>query len=87
MTHRSLDGPIQAQRVRLAFIESSLWYPVDARCSDLIDRFGIAPAVAPREQAAYREKHRKKSSSMAGARSMCPVQPSRKPLPPIQAAH
>jgi predicted DNA-binding transcriptional regulator YafY len=45
----------QAQRERLAFIEFRLWFLGDVRRPDLMDRFGIAPAVATRDLAAYRE--------------------------------
>lgn len=45
----------QAQRERLAFIEFRLWFLGDIGRPDLIDRFGIAPAVATRDLAAYRE--------------------------------
>ena len=43
-----------AQRERLAFIEFRLWFLGDVRRPDLIDRFGIAPAVATRDLTAYR---------------------------------
>ena len=43
-----------AQRERLAFIEFRLWFLGDVRRPDLIDRFGIAPAVATRDLSAYR---------------------------------
>ena len=52
---RTLDDMNQAQRERLAFIEFRLWFLGDVRRPDLIDRFGIAPAVATRDLAAYRE--------------------------------
>lgn len=42
------------QRERLAFIEFRLWFLGDVGRPDLIDRFGIAPAVATRDLAAYR---------------------------------
>lgn len=45
----------QNQRERLAFIEFRLWFLGDVGRPDLIDRFGIAPAVATRDLAAYRE--------------------------------
>ena len=44
----------QQLRERLAFIEFRLWFLGDVRRPDLIDRFGIAPAVATRDLAAYR---------------------------------
>lgn len=43
-------------RERLAFIEFRLWFLGEVRRPDLIDRFGIAPAVATRDLAAYREQ-------------------------------
>lgn len=55
MDVRSFDEKNQAQRERLAFIEFRLWFLGDVRRPDLIDRFGIAPAVATRDLAAYRE--------------------------------
>lgn len=55
MEYRSLEDLNQAQRERLAFIEFRLWFLGDVRRPDLIDRFGIAPAVATRDLAAYRE--------------------------------
>lgn len=55
MDIRSLDDLNQAQRERLAFIEFRLWFLGDVGRPDLMDRFGIAPAVATRDLAAYRE--------------------------------
>lgn len=55
MDKRHLDDLNQAQRERLAFIEFRLWFLGDVRRPDLIDRFGIAPAVATRDLGAYRE--------------------------------
>jgi hypothetical protein len=52
---RTLDDMNQAQRERLAFIEFRLWFLGDVRRPDLIDRFGIAPAVATRDLTAYRK--------------------------------
>lgn len=52
---KSLDELNQAQRERLAFVEFRLWFLGDVRRPDLIDRFGIAPAVATRDLATYRE--------------------------------
>lgn len=45
----------QAQRDRLAFIEFRLWFLGDVSRKDLMERFSIAPAVATRDLAAYRE--------------------------------
>ena len=50
-----LTGLNQTQRERLAFIEFRLWFLGDVRRFDLIDRFNIAPAVATRDIAAYRD--------------------------------
>jgi hypothetical protein len=55
MDERTLNDLNQAQRERLAFIEFRLWFLGDVRRPDLIDRFGIAPAVATRDLAAYKE--------------------------------
>ena len=52
---RSLEQLSRAQRERLAFIEFRLWFLGDVRRQNLMDRFGIAPAVATRDLAAYRE--------------------------------
>ena len=52
---RSVEDLPQAQQERLAFIEFRLWFLGDVRRPDLLDRFGIAPAVATRDLAAYRE--------------------------------
>lgn len=45
----------QSQRERLAFIEFRLYFLGDARRQDLIQRFGVAPAVATRDFAQYKE--------------------------------
>lgn len=55
METRSLKDMNQAQLERLAFIEFRLWFLGDVRRPDLIDRFDIAPAVATRDLAAYRD--------------------------------
>jgi len=55
MNEPNLAALNQAQRERLAFIEFRLWFLGDVRRPDLIDRFGIAPAVATRDLSAYRE--------------------------------
>ena len=55
MDRKKLDDLNHAQRERLAFIEFRLWFLGDVRRPDLIARFGIAPAVATRDLAAYRE--------------------------------
>ena len=52
---RSLQELNQSQRERLAFLEFRLWFLGDVRRQNLMDRFGIAPAVATRDLAAYRE--------------------------------
>jgi hypothetical protein len=43
------------QRDRLAYIEFRLWFLGDAARRDLMERFGIAPAMATRDFTAYRE--------------------------------
>lgn len=55
MDKKSLSELNQAQRERLAFIEFRLWFLGDVRRPDLMDRFGIAPAVATRDLTTYRE--------------------------------
>ena len=55
MNKRAFDDISQAQRERLAFIEFRLMFLGDVRRPDLIGRFGIAPAVATRDLAAYRD--------------------------------
>lgn len=45
----------QAQRERLAYIEFRLYFLGEARRQDLIQRFGIAPAVSTRDFAQYKE--------------------------------
>ncbi|MDD5277341.1 MAG: WYL domain-containing protein [Methylovulum sp.] len=50
-----LDHLSHAQRERLAYIEFRLYFLGEARRQDLIQRFGIAPAVATRDFAQYRE--------------------------------
>jgi hypothetical protein len=45
----------QKQRDRLAYIEFRLWFLGDASRRDLMERFGIAPAMATRDFTAYRE--------------------------------
>ncbi len=51
----SLEELNHAQRERLIFIEFRLYFLGDVRRQDLIQRFGIAPAVATRDFAQYRE--------------------------------
>lgn len=55
MTRDSFDAMSQKQRDRLAYIEFRLWFLGDACRRDLMERFGIAPAVATRDFTAYRE--------------------------------
>lgn len=50
-----IDTLSHAQRERLIFIEFRLYFLGDARRQDLIQRFGVAPAVATRDFAQYRE--------------------------------
>lgn len=45
----------QSQRERLAYIDFRLYFLGEARRQDLIQRFGVAPAVATRDFAQYRE--------------------------------
>ena len=55
MNERNIQDLSPAQRERLAFVEFRLWFLGDVRRPDLIDRFGIAPAVATRDLGAYKE--------------------------------
>ncbi len=55
MDNRSLESLNQSQRERLAFVEFRLWFLGDVGRPDLMDRFGIAPAVATRDLATYRK--------------------------------
>lgn len=55
MQTRPIENFAQAQRERLAFIEFRLWFLGDISRRDLMERFGIAPAMATRDLAAYRE--------------------------------
>jgi predicted DNA-binding transcriptional regulator YafY len=55
MNIRSIENFAQAQRDRLAFIEFRLWFLGDISRRDLMERFGIAPAMATRDLAAYRD--------------------------------
>ena len=51
----ALSQRSQKQRDRLAYIEFRLWFLGDACRRDLMERFGIAPAMATRDFTAYRE--------------------------------
>src|ERR1035438_988319 len=51
----TLSQRSQKQRDRLAYIEFRLWFLGDACRRDLMERFGIAPAMATRDFTAYRE--------------------------------
>lgn len=55
MTRNAIDDLSQKQRDRLAYIEFRLWFLGDASRRDLMERFGIAPAVATRDFTAYRD--------------------------------
>ncbi len=55
MTESAINNLSQKQRDRLAFIEFRLWFLGDVSRRDLMERFGIAPAVATRDFTAYRE--------------------------------
>lgn len=55
MTKSAINNRSQKQRDRLAFIEFRLWFLGDVSRRDLMERFGIAPAVATRDFTAYRE--------------------------------
>lgn len=51
----TLQSVGQSQRERLAFIEFRLYFLGDVRRQDLMLRFGVAPAVATRDFAQYKE--------------------------------
>ncbi len=55
MTQDTINELSQKQRDRLAYIEFRLWFLGDACRRDLMERFGIAPAVATRDFTAYRD--------------------------------
>lgn len=55
MTQDTIDNLSQKQRDRLAYIEFRLWFLGDVCRRDLMERFGIAPAVATRDFTAYRD--------------------------------
>lgn len=55
MTRSAIDDLSQKQRDRLAYIEFRLWFLGDVCRRDLMERFGIAPAVATRDFTAYRD--------------------------------
>lgn len=55
MTAEAIDELSQKQRDRLVYIEFRLWFLGDVCRRDLMERFGIAPAVATRDFTAYRD--------------------------------
>lgn len=55
MEPRSIQDLPPVQQERLAFIEFRVWFLGDIRRPDLIDRFGVSPAVSTRDLATYRE--------------------------------
>ena len=55
MTQDTIDDLSQKQRDRLAYVEFRLWFLGDVCRRDLMERFGIAPAVATRDFTAYRD--------------------------------
>jgi predicted DNA-binding transcriptional regulator YafY len=55
VTRNNLSRRSQKQRDRLAYIEFRLWFLGDVSRRDLMERFGIAPAMATRDFTAYRE--------------------------------
>jgi hypothetical protein len=55
MEPRSIQDLPPVQQERLAFIEFRVWFLGDIRRPDLIDRFGVSPAVSTRDLASYRE--------------------------------
>lgn len=55
MEIRSFDELNHSQRERLAFVEFRLWFLGNIGRPDLVERFGIGPAVATRDLACYRE--------------------------------
>ena len=79
MDKKKLDDLNHAQRERLAFIEFRLWFLGDVRRPDLIDRFGIAPAVATRDLTAYRELA-PENIDFDGSRKLYVPKPSFSPL-------
>jgi len=55
VTRETINKRSQKQRDRLAYIEFRLWFLGDACRRDLMERFGIAPAMATRDFTAYRD--------------------------------
>ena len=55
MTRDTINKRSQKQRDRLAYIDFRLWFLGDASRRDLMERFGIAPAMATRDFTVYRE--------------------------------
>jgi hypothetical protein len=55
VTRDTINRRSQKPRDRLAYIEFRLWFLGDACRRDLMERFGIAPAMATRDFTAYRE--------------------------------
>ena len=55
MTQDTIDDLSQKQRDRLAYVEFRLWFLGDVCRRDLMERFGIAPAVATRDFTTYRD--------------------------------
>lgn len=53
--HQAIEQLPRAQQERLSFIDFKLYFLGELRRSDLINRFGIAPAAATRDIAQYRE--------------------------------
>ena len=51
----TIESLNHAQRERLTFIEFRLYFLGDAKRQDMIQRFGIAPAVATRDFSQYRK--------------------------------
>lgn len=54
-TSTTIEALGYAQRERLIFIEFRLYFLGDVRRQDLMQRFGVAPAVATRDFAQYRD--------------------------------
>lgn len=55
MARPSMQGLTRAQLERLSYIDFRLYFLGDLRRTDVMDRFGIAPAGATRDIAQYRE--------------------------------
>ena len=55
MNKTRLDELSLSVKERMAFIEFRLWFMGELRRADIIERFGVGPAVATRDLAQYKQ--------------------------------